>query len=224
MKKQKPKNLKEEQEMRVLKREEAEKLREQIYAGEVEPPEPMEGEARERLEQAADAMNADAGAVDLENFPVDNEIAGHINELEVTNALPGYRYCWVWTGHNGYMVRAKEAMGWRVVQGSDPEAPERKESATTVRRLGDVILMKAPEAVAQKWEKLWHERERAQQETDLSNLREMGDRAGITVVTDLEHPTFKQTLRRVAARRVASQQLSGMIREGKVPGIPAPGR
>lgn len=106
------------------------------------------------LAQAAEEQGVEGGAIRPDAFEIDNEIAGHFNELEVTNALPEYEYCWVNYNFGGRFIkekqshRVREGSGlqpvWEVVHGEMPEAPElRGIGADTTRRLGDVLLMRA---------------------------------------------------------------------------------
>jgi len=182
---------------------------------------------QETLERAAEELNKEAGVAKLDEIPVDREIANVVSELEVSNQRPGWVYCWVYTGQNGIMIRRKQAEGWIVVQGDDPEAKEVKESATTVRRIGDTILMRLPTA---RWEAMQQRDEeltRLRMHSSTGNLQELGRKHGITVHTTEDaspSPVLSRAFAHAAARSVARGKVTDMIKTGTVPGMPAPGR
>ena len=184
----------------------------------------------EALEKTAESLNQDTGAVDLASIPVDREIAQHVDELEVSNKREGWVYCWVYTGQNGIMVRRKQAEGWIVVQGEDKEAIEVKESATTVRRVGDTILMRLPE---EKWiasqkrdEALTYARLHASTGT-LQELAQKYRQSGVKIHTSEDatpSPVLSRAFAHAAARSVARGKVTDMIKAGTIPGMPVPGR
>ena len=190
---------------------------------------PDAGYARqEELKQRADTL---AEAIETETpeayrlnpkaFDIEQELAYLIdrNELEVENAQPGKRYCWVNFGQNGRMVMSKKKDGWEVVAGNMPEAPELRFVDGT-RHLGDVLLMRIDEERAQLLDRIDEYRRRRQQEGVISNLHNMADKTDGAIIL---HENDKMT--EVAARRAAMQQqafqgIDKMIREGSVPGLP----
>lgn len=194
---------------------------------------PPAGDARdEELKRRDDAL-AEAGedlGIEGGTGPlpkVENELAQYFNELDVPNADPSFMYCWVYSGQQGRMIRMKLAEGWEVVQGDAPEAPALKGmGADTTRRLGDVILMRMRKdkyLVLQRREKAKRE---AQQAGVTSGLQELGEKAGVkvTVGANVDPRIMKTMHSRAVARQIAGKQTDQMLREGRMPGMPAPGR
>lgn len=215
------------------------------YQGKTNPSTLPAGDARREAERtAADDLAAEAqergieaGAINPRAFRIENEIAQHFNELEVTNSLDEYEYCWVQAGYHGRFIKMKQAQRveedgglapcWEVVQGDMPEALEVKGlMADTTRRLGDVILMRCRRDRAAKLRKM-QEARRAQVERGItSELEEMGQRLrgrGVIVHTSLDDDAMKRAQNRAAMRMQAGQMIDGMLRDGSVPGLGVPG-
>lgn len=196
---------------------------------------PPPGDARrEELKRRTDALEQEAEETGLEGgtgpLPeVENELAQHFNELEVSNQDPAYVYAWVNSGFYTRFVKMKLADGWEVVQGDMPEAEELKGvGADTTRRLGDVILMRIRRDRYLMLQRRERELRQRQQEGVTGTLQEMGDRYrqhGIVVHTgETMNPRVMETMqKRATARRAGGQQFDQMLREGRVPGRPAPG-
>ena len=151
--------------------------------------------------------------------------------IEVTNKVDGYVYAWVYYGQNSQQVWAKRALGWRVVTGPDPECIEHKEADGT-RRIGDTLLMRVP---YERWLQLEEDAvRRKQQQYDgigsrLLELAEKGRSHGLKVHKDLStvpHPTGGTLMdvveKRSGAHDTALKHIDKKLREGDVPGVPAP--
>ncbi len=183
----------------------------------------------DKLEQEAEerAESTERVRIDPKKFEVENEIAQHFNDMEVTNRLPEYDYSWVFTGLNGIKIREKISMlprGWHVVQGDDPECIELKGiGADTTRRVGDTILMRIQKDRHLILKQRNINLRKAQQEGVTAGLREAGDKYrkhGIIVHTgeDVSDETFKIMQKRAQARGIAGKQFNDAIRTGTVPG------
>ena len=205
------------------------------------------GYERDEQEQInADALAEEAetrragiegGRIDPKVFEPDREIISHFNELDVSNADPAYKYCWVCTAARGVMVTAKLAIRvrnmatghmeptWEVVTGAMREAEECKD-ATGVRRIGDTILMRCRKdhfALIQKFENEKRLHQQGANESTLLEMAEQQNRRGRGVVvhvnSPLADPQLRDAARRAAARGIARKQFEGMIRAGTVPGM-----
>lgn len=146
---------------------------------------PAGHEQREVLKERADALEAQAAAdfknveaIDPDVMEVERELAQHFNELEVTNAQPGFVYKWVnFVSNGGICLRQATAPPerWQVVTGDMPEAPELL-SAGGTRKLGDVLLLRMPRKRHEILEKHREEKALRQQGAHESNLRAMADK------------------------------------------------
>ena len=193
--------------------------------------------AADQLAEAAEARGIEGGAIDPKKFVIENEIAQHFNELEVTNAQPEYEYCWVHSGQHGRFIMMKmservkingEVMPvWEVVQGDMPEARELKgQMADTTRRLGDVILMRARKECALRVRQWREQRRLAMFEGSTTELMEMGERhrhRGVVIRTDFGPDQLEMMGRRAMMRQQAVGMVDKMIRTGSVPGLGGPG-
>lgn len=196
-----------------------------------------ERSATDQLAQAAEQRQVDGGTIDPQALKIDNEIAQHFNELEVTNAQPEYAYCWVNAGHAGRFIKAKLServrLGdtivpvWEVVQGDMPEAPElRGMMADTTRRLGDVILMRAKLDAYLRVKQLREARARAMFTGTTTELEELGRQyrhRGVVIRTDFGADQLEQMGRRALLQQQAHQMVDRMMRTGTVPGLGRPG-
>lgn len=206
-------------------------------------PLPPAGDARrdelarraDELQEQAETAGIVGGKIDPKAFKLDRDIARSImnNELEISGALPDYRYCWPWTGQQGFQVktklarRARDESGalvptWEVVNGDMPEAVECKQADGT-RRVGDTLLMRCKKHLAEQLD-AQDEAIRLRREASINEpLEELARKYPklVRVHTDLNDPTLQAGLRRSAARGIAAQQFNTAIREGAVPGMPA---
>ncbi len=184
-------------------------------------------ERTDNLAEAAERLGAERASINPKAFHVDNEIADHIDDLSVTNRRPEYEYCWVFTGQQGRMIRMKTAQGWEVVQGDEPEAMQFKGiGADTTRRHGDVILMKCRKDRFKLLQKQDEKRRQALLGSPTAGLEDLGDRynkAGVVVHSNMDSIN-PRIANRMMARQMGERALDNMIRDGDVPGMPAPGR
>lgn len=199
------------------------------------------------LAEEAEARSAEGGAIDPRALRIENEIAQHFNELSVTGALPGYEYAWInFTHQGGKMVNMKLAHRvvvdgdlvpvWEVVQGDMKEALSQKGlMADTTRRLGDVLLMRAPRDRAMAWRKMMTARQRALEGAPEAALQELSDKyahLGVKVHTGINFDDPSSTLAKAMSSRagyrsqlqaMAMQMVDAALRTGSVPGIARPG-
>lgn len=210
---------------------------------EIEPDLPPAGYVRdEELKKRTDNLDAasefmsdgqEVYGIDPKAFEEDREILAHLDELYIADALPTYKYLWVYFGLNGRVVWQRKRDGWKVVSGDDPEALELKD-ADGFRKIGDCLLMKIPR---ERYDQINAEREKRRQSQQLgidARLIELGDKAakhGIKVHTDpgtIPAGRGKKTLMEVMkarhARQVATQHRDVLLKTGKVPGMPSPGQ
>lgn len=151
--------------------------------------------------------------------------------IEVTNKVDGFVYAWVYYGQNSQQVWAKRALGWRVVTGPDPECIEHKEADGT-RRIGDTLLMRVP---YERWVQLEEDAIRRKEQAHkgigsrLLELAEKGRSHGLRVHDDISkvpHPTGGTLMdvveKRSGAHDTALKHIDKKLREGDVPGMPAP--
>jgi hypothetical protein len=184
------------------------------------------------LAEAAESQPIERERIDPKNFKIDREIAAKIVDgaLEVSNAQPGYKYCWARFG-KGQMdqvqakrsIRVRDAEGtlyavWEVVSGDMPESRENR-NVEGLRVIGDTLLMRALEDRYAAVEAYEAELRRRQQEGVNNNLISKGERYGITVHTDVNSPVLQRAIKHATASNIANQQLGQHIREGTVPGM-----
>lgn len=187
---------------------------------------------RERTDELAEKIETNPVEIeraDPRAFRVENELAQHFNELEVSNSDPNYRYCWVNSSLYGRFVKMKLAEGWEVVQGDMQEAVELKGmGADTTRRLGDVILMRIQLDRYRRLQRASKARRESQNLAVEGSLRQTAEKyadRGVVLHTDLStmNPQTLKTLNtRSTAARVATQMTDQWLREGRMPGQPAP--
>jgi len=198
---------------------------------------------QDELEQKAEELAAETGKerIDPSKLKPDREIQYYIQRdmLEISNPVPGYIYCWVYTGQGGHFVWTKKAQGWEVVQGDMPECREAMIKEDTTRRIGDVILMRIPEEVYAAIEAREEEKRQRQEFSVTAELQEIGRRyprvftvhedlskvqfGGRTLADVMERKAAHATARRMAAKRVAMEAIDRKLREGTVPGMEVPG-
>lgn len=191
------------------------------------------------LAQAAEEQSGDRFAIDPHAFDIERELASQFSGLEVSHQVPGYTYCWVYTGAKGYFIAEKKSRRvlwngaptpcWEIVQGDMPEAIEFKGKAgDTTRQLGDVILMRCPDHLKDRLDAVQAEITRRRAGSGESDLRDLAAKYGVNVKSsaDLSDPTVQRSMTRMAnqaaASKLAFRQLGRQIREGSVPGRPAP--
>ena len=209
----------------------------------VTDPLPPAGDARrevlkeraDRLEEAAEQLTAsgDLNAVNPAAFTeIDPEIAQHFdeytNECEVTDKRAGYVYCWVYAplhaGRSTRQVQEKKYLGWHVVEGGDPECDHLRQ-ADGCRRIGDTILMRTTQARYDELIRREEVKRRMREEGVDRGIAELNERAlqagGSIKPMSQINPRVAQAMQ---ARSLSNQKLDQWIRQGQVPGMPAPGR
>jgi hypothetical protein len=195
-------------------------------------------ERTDKLEEAAEEISneREMSSVDPSKIEPDWEILQHMDELEVADKVPGYRYMWVYEGLNGQMIVKKSRLGWVVVQGDNPECMSLKD-ARNYRQIGDTILMRIPEERFNKLEEAIEYRRLAQQKGIKGALREMGEKyrsKGFIVHDDASQispgrggsslmDTMEQRSHRTGAHNTAAAGVDSMLRSGTVPGLPKGG-
>jgi len=182
----------------------------------------------EERERKAEALGRER--IDPKKMRIDREIAQHFdlvtNRLEVSNPDPNYEYCWVCSRDSSSQVDRKLGEGWEVVQGEMPEARERMGiRGDTTRHVGDTVLMRLRKDYYYLLEKRRAYRAAMQQDGVNAQLEDMVEgvrRKGYRPVvhTDLsESPTMQTAF----AKHMAGSKFDEFVKEGRVPGMPAPG-
>jgi hypothetical protein len=207
---------------------------------EIEDTLPPAGDARREVLHARDdalaeeaetrAATEDRGRIDPAKLRVENELAQHFNELEVSNQDPAYAYAWTFTGQHGLAIKTKLSQGWEVVQGDLREAEELKGmGGDTTRKLGDTLLMRCRRDRYIKLQRRDADLRDRQQDGIAGRLTELGDKyrdKGVIVhAGEGVNPDLMRTMAtRAQSRQSAGQRFGQMLRRGTVPGAPAPGR
>jgi hypothetical protein len=172
---------------------------------------------------------------------------------EVSGALSEYVYRWeqadIRNQWGGVWVTQSQALGWEIVGGDMPESRERRHVDGT-RRWGDTILMRIRRERYEAIQIAAQRRRLARSEGIPSQVLEHAERAGITV-HDLEDPNTPSRIKQMAvaqraaaesaratmvrhmrqarsvrgeaAHEIANRRFDAALRDGKVPGMPAPG-
>lgn len=203
----------------------------------------------DRLAQEAEELSNDLEreSIDPTKLRVENDIAQSFVpdfetenwNLPVSNARPGYVYKWVFRDPGGrfgntFVMRERIPVNgpWEVVSGTGPECPEAREHlfADGTRVVGDVLLMR----IRKDFHTMLLRRQAARTErfehSITSRLEELGERArgrGVKVHTDAStmNPKMAERLfNSTHAQKLVERTVDQMIREGRMPGVPAPGR
>jgi hypothetical protein len=209
-----------------------------------EPKGPKRADAMARatddLAQQAEERSEERGAIDPKKLVIESEIAQHFNSLEVSHAQPGYVYCWArFKGDAGGVtqVQMKLAMTvktnqgilpcWEVVCGNMPEAIERKATGPgmdTTRCLGDVMLLRCRMEVYEAI-RAYEERKAERQRTGaMEGMQDKAREHRMIVHTDPNDPVLQRAMKHAEAHETANRMLDNQIREGRVPGVAAPGQ
>jgi hypothetical protein len=194
---------------------------------------------QDELDERLDSIEEETGVhkVDPDAFEEDREILHKSIDqqmISVSNKQPGYVYAWIYYGQNSQMVWAKKAMGWEVVNNDKKdmiECIEHKEVDGT-RRIGDTVLMRIRE---ERWHRLEEDARRRkdlQYEGITSRLRDLAERGrshGIKLHENLDDVpsggggTLMDVVeKRKGAAATAMQHIDQKLRDGTVPGVPAP--
>lgn len=186
------------------------------------------------LAERADQMNA---GVEAYSFPstlldptnLDNEIAGHVDELSVIDAQPGFAYKWVKRDVvGGKAVIMAQREGWQVVCGDMPENRANMNELSQ-RQIGDVILMRIQKDRYHLLQRAAREAVARRSEAVDAGFAELGEQVrgrGIIAHTKLEGPLLKGAMtlaQEEQVKRLARQQFEQMVREGAIPHL-HPGR
>lgn len=211
---------------------------------------PAGHERREVLKRRDDALQraieANAakiimGKLDANMLELDNDISSRISYMNVTNADPNYKYAWISKNNYGTHIRRLELLGWRKVQGDDPECLELKGSEgsragtgtpDTTRQNGDVILMKIPLDRYIAIQAREHARTIQLHQSSASELLSLADRyrkfvklrtveGAENMGENFEGPPIqpRQFSANPYARRAALEKLDQHLRAGNVPGM-----
>ena len=187
-------------------------------------------ERGDALEERAEVQSVDRGRIDPSKLRVENELAQHFNELEVSNQDLAYVYKWVQAGFYGRFIKAELSKRWEVVQGDAQEAIELKGmGADTTRRLGDVILMRCRKDIYKRLMRQEDAHRRAVESGVTSEIEELGrkyEKYGLIVHAGegLSSTLLKRMQTSAAAKQVVGKQVDQLLRDGRMPGAPAPRR
>jgi len=185
------------------------------------------------LEEKIETEAPEVYPIDPKAFEEDREILHRSIEkqmVQVSEKDLNYIYCWTYYGQNSQQVWAKKALGWEVVTGDMKEAREHIEADGT-RRIGDTLLMRVRKERFEQLEADATRRRQLQHDSVGSRLLELEDKArgyGLRVHQSLDTVQVgNQTLmdvveRRSAAKQTAMKHIDKKLRDGTVPGMPAP--
>lgn len=188
---------------------------------------------QDNLEQAAEQLadTMETGSIDPHKLEVENELAEHFDELKVSNQLPEYHYCWVNSGFYMRFVKAKLARKWEIVQGDMPEAQELKGMmGDTVRRLGDVILMRIRKDLWIMEERARRVRQQNFEGSDKAAFIDKIERYSSKIGQKIpwreanDDSSLKRMYNQEQAQETAGRKVDQLIREGRMPGVRSPGR
>lgn len=209
----------------------------------VEPQLPPPGDERrevlaqrkDELEERAEKLAAEQelSRISPKALEPDNDIQARLHLLQVSNAQPGKVYCWVKCVAQTYTptgVQRKLADGWEVVCGNMPEAIECRQADGT-RRIGDVLLMRIDQARHERLQEKERYKRLAQEEGVAAGLLEKSAelaRAGygenlVHVPENMDEGMMEQIVKKSAARQLATKAIDGMLRQGRMPGVPIRG-
>lgn len=236
---------------KIVSQEEAELLRQQRDSSLPPPGYTRDEILRMRtgeLEKLADELSEHALSIDPRSLGIDREIQFALSNA-LTDLQNDHEYCLVCTRQDGKDVWDKKLEGWEVVCGDMPEAKNLKNvgAADSTRRIGDTILMRITKEkyirviagqrlAARKRESLVSagviqagERAAAKSDGKIRLIEDPTARKmpGGNLVDVMEarsgrrgHP---KTMKDRAFHQQAQQGVDQMLKEGRVPGLPAPG-
>ena len=177
-----------------------------------------EDDLQKQIEQMAGHMLS--GTLNQEALEIDNEIAGKVQYLRVSNPRPERVYMWASKNRSMQHIQLLKMLGWQIVQGDDQEALELQGMEPgSHRSLGDVILMWIPRdryiVLAARMRARTVERQRA----SAAGLIEMGDQfrsKGFIVrphgMDGIEGPPIAP---RAMTRQQAVRAVDKMLRQGQ---------
>jgi len=218
---------------------------------EPEPLPPPGDERREELRRRADELAAEVEAlsaktererIDPTKLVVENEIASQFDEydnwnLRIIDSRDDMVYKWVYRDPSGkfggYHVMREKTLGWEVVQGTGPESPEARNYLYVdgTRVVGDCLLMRVRKDRYIMLSRREHAKAQRQQQTVTSRLEELGEEAQrrglgrVSVGPENMNPKIAERLFKTStAKRMVESTVEQMIRDGRMPGVPAPGK
>lgn len=193
----------------------------------------------DQLAEQAEGLSGEGGAIDPRALEVENEIGAAFNEMDPPHKRADMRYKWVYrapftrsaTGMQSF-TQAK-AEGWQPVRENDPDGKDMDHCETTPEGfivVGDVILMRLP------IERYVRIRRAAKDQTmrretainaDLAAIARsagsrMYDTAELEQVNQRWSETMEARAKTAMAGQMANKQMDKWIRDGRVPGVPAP--
>ena len=195
---------------------------------------------REALKMRLEKLNAEAAelaseleveTVDPSKIEPDREIIQHFNsgDLPVSNRQEGFEYCWVFSdprnNQAGRHVFKKRYQGWEVVSASMPEAADHKHVDGT-RRVGDVLLMRIRYDRYVKLRREERETLKRREAGVSEGFMELGAkhaRHGVKVYDTVPDNAMKHA-QATAAEERATRMTNKWMKDGNMPGVPAPGR
>lgn len=193
----------------------------------------------DNLTEQAETLSSERevyGMGGTEAFEPDPEILRHFEQgnLPVSNASKAYRYCWVQRDPNNRYgnihVMRKKVQGWELVVHDMPEAKEHKFVDGT-RVVGDVVLMRIRldrwlllerQAIRRRNRRVQRNYDDIHNEADRVNSK-AGGRL-VDVVENADEETLQRLQRKSDAIKMTEQYTDKLIREGKMPGVHAPGQ
>ena len=200
----------------------------------------------ERLIQKAEELLAQIDIAPAKDgaLEIDREIRAalsEMNEVYVSNAQTDtFAYSWIYRDpHNdfgGRYVRKMQALGWERVSGDMPEASEHR-FVDGSRVVADCLLMRIQldrKMLLEKRDRMLRE---AQQAGIQARVYDLAERAGTRALDTAELMNLQgETItdhamanRRASARghfhrMNAGGKMDRMLKEGRIPGVPSPGR
>lgn len=203
---------------------------------------------KDQLEQRVEEENAAVGMEAVDQAKLDhrdNEIIRHLiprgpkrGQVAIENAQPGYRYA-MFTVADGYGSQAQRDIsemhtkgadfGYQPVQGDSPEAPNLKgqgrASGSTLRGVGDTVLMRIREDEAQQMDEYHAELQRrkgAVEEKSLMLAERYGVRTMHAVAGDFRSDPLMASVAgeagRVESFRMRTDFSEGDLRRGSMQG------
>jgi hypothetical protein len=174
---------------------------------------------------------------------VDREVRAaltEMNEVYVSNAQADYAYSWIYRDprneFGGRYVRRMQALGWEVIHADMPEGKEHKFVDGT-RVVSDCLLMRIRldrKMLLDKRDKLLRQ---AQQAGISARVTDLAERAGTRVLDTAELMNLQgETISDHASRNRRAHavqrfhrmnqggRMDAMLKSGRIPGIPSPGR
>jgi len=208
---------------------------------------PAGDEQRDTLKRRADALaqqaaelaaaeEGDRGPIDPDAFALESEVLQYRDMMEVPAASPEFVYKWVNADQhrsfgNRFVLQAR-AEGWEPVRASDPDGAglEHAKSPDGLLIVGDTLLMRIRRERHKALERAAAKRAADLQGAGERELRDAAEAAnrrglGVTIHTGDTSPTLLRTMQaRASAQQIVTTTTDRLLRQGRMPGVPAPGR